>query len=222
MQWIVRSESPRCSTNCPSSDETNLLPKLQSAIHFWAPKPFIIVKLQAGNLTSRIERNPVKKRVLSNKKKIISRKTIRIEWGDCDPAQIVYFPRYFAYFDACTSALFLKAGLPKRKMLKDYRIIGIPLVDVRASFMVPSRVSDVVVVESEITEWRRSSFCIQHKLFNKKVLAVECSEIRVWAGVSATDAEKIEGKPVPPEVIAKFSPAESRHRNRPAPRLERK
>ena len=26
-------------------------------------------------------------------------RTVRIEWGDCDPAGIVYFPRYFEYFD---------------------------------------------------------------------------------------------------------------------------
>lgn len=180
------------------------------------------IRFQSGNLTSPVERNPVKRQPLSKKEKIISRKTIRIEWGDCDPAQIVYFPRYFAYFDACTTALFLKAGLPKRKMLKDYQIIGIPLVDVRASFMAPSRVSDIVVVESEITEWRRSSFCIRHKLFNKKVLAVECNEIRVWAGVSSTDAEKIEAKPVPPEVIESFSPAKGQRRSRPAPRPKRK
>ncbi len=180
------------------------------------------IRFQSGNLTSPVERNPVKRQPLSKKKKIISRKTIRIEWGDCDPAQIVYFPRYFAYFDACTTALFLKAGLPKRKMLKDYQIIGIPLVDVRASFMAPSRVSDIVVVESEITEWRRSSFCIRHKLFNKKVLAVECNEIRVWAGVSSADAEKIEAKPVPPEVIESFSPAKGQRRSRPAPRPKRK
>jgi 4-hydroxybenzoyl-CoA thioesterase len=179
-------------------------------------------RLQSGTLTRQMEGNPVKRQPLSKKKKIISRKTIRIEWGDCDPAQIVYFPRYFAYFDACTTALFLKAGLPKRKMLKDYRIIGIPLVDVRACFMVPSRVSDVVVVESEITEWRRSSFCIHHKLFNKNVLAVECNEIRVWAGVSATDTEKIEAKPVPLEVVARFSPVEGQRRSRPAPRPKRK
>ena len=51
-----------------------------------------------------------------------NRKTIQIEWGDCDPAQIVYYPRYFAYFDACTTALFKKAGLIKREMLKTYRI----------------------------------------------------------------------------------------------------
>ncbi len=142
---------------------------------------------------------------MSKKEKSISRKTIHSEWGDCDPAQIVYFPRYFAYFDACTTALFKKVGLPKREMLKTYRIIGIPLVDLRASFMVPSRLSDVVIVESEITEWRRSSFCVHHSLFNKNVLAVECFETRVWAVVSATDPEQIKSKPVPRDVIDKFS-----------------
>jgi 4-hydroxybenzoyl-CoA thioesterase len=136
---------------------------------------------------------------------VVSRKKIDIEWGDCDPAQIVHFPRYFAYFDACTTALFKKAGLSKRKMLKTYQIIGIPLVDVRASFMAPSRFSDTVLVESEITEWRRSSFCVRHRLFNHKKLAVECIETRVWAAQSAGDDEQIEGRPVPEEVIGKFS-----------------
>jgi 4-hydroxybenzoyl-CoA thioesterase len=139
------------------------------------------------------------------KKRLISHKTIEIEWGDCDPAQIVHFPHYFAYFDACTTALFKKAGLSKRQMLNTYQIVGIPMVDVRASFMAPSRFADTVIVESEITEWRRSSFCVRHRLFNKKVLAVECFEIRVWAVLSALDNERIESAPVPKEVIAKFS-----------------
>ncbi len=142
---------------------------------------------------------------MSKKKNLTNRKTIQIEWGDCDPAQIVYFPRYFAYFDACTTALFKKAGLAKRQMLKIYQIVGIPLVDLRASFKAPSRFSDTVVVESEITEWRRSSFSVRHRLFNKGVLAVECFEIRVWAAVSESDSERIESKPVPRQVIEMFS-----------------
>jgi 4-hydroxybenzoyl-CoA thioesterase len=148
---------------------------------------------------------------LSKKANITNRKTIHIEWGDCDPAQIVYFPRYFAYFDACTAGLFKKVGLPKRKMLKTYGIIGIPLVDLRASFKVPSRFSDTVVVESEITEWRCSSFSVRHRLFNRGVLAVECFEVRVWAAPSEADPERIESKPVPREVIEMFS-AENNHR----------
>jgi len=158
---------------------------------------------------------------VSRKQKVTSRKTIHIEWGDCDPAQIVYYPRYLAYFDACTTALFKKVGLSKRQMLKTYEIIGIPLVDLHVSFKVPSRLSEVVTVESEITEWRRRSFCVRHRLFNKGVLAVECSEIRVWATLSATDPDKIESKAVPQEVIAKFSRGNSLARGRQISRRRR-
>jgi 4-hydroxybenzoyl-CoA thioesterase len=146
-----------------------------------------------------------KRLFLSKKTNLTNRKIIQIEWGDCDPAQIVHYPRYLAYFDACTTALFKKAGLSKRQMLKTHQIVGIPLVDLRASFKVPSRFSDTVVVESEITEWRRSSFSVRHRLFNKAVLAVECFEVRVWAAASESDPERIESKPVPREVIEMFN-----------------
>jgi 4-hydroxybenzoyl-CoA thioesterase len=147
---------------------------------------------------------------LSKKTNLTNRKTIHIEWGDCDPAKIVFYPRYLAYFDACTAALFKKAGLPKLQMLKVHQIVGIPLVDLRVSFKAPSRFADTVIVESEITEWRRSSFCVRHRLFNKNILAVECFEIRVWAVVSKADPEQIESRPVPREVIEMFS-AENNH-----------
>jgi len=137
--------------------------------------------------------------MLTNKKKI------HIEWGDCDPAGIVYYPRYFAYFDNCTAALFEAAGLPKHEMLKSYRIVGIPMVDTRARFIAPSRFGDDVVVESSISEWRRSSFDVQHKLFKGDVLAVECFETRVWAARSETDAEQIESRVIPQEVIGRFN-----------------
>src|ERR1700742_5042575 len=99
-----------------------------------------------------------------------NRKTIHIEWGDCDPAQIVYFPRYFEYFDSCTAALFAKVGFSKREMLKAYGIVGFPVVEVHCSFMAPSRFSEDVVVESEIIKWGKSSFHVQHRLFKSKLL----------------------------------------------------
>ena len=48
---------------------------------------------------------------------LVSRRTVEIEWGDCDPAGIVYFPRYFEIFDASTAALFERAlGITKAEM----------------------------------------------------------------------------------------------------------
>jgi 4-hydroxybenzoyl-CoA thioesterase len=136
---------------------------------------------------------------------LTNRKKIHLEWGDCDPAGIVYYPRYFAYFDNCTAALFEAVGLPKHEMLKTYGIVGIPMVDTRARFIAPSRFGDEVLVESTVSEWRRSSFDVQHKLFKGEVLAVECFETRVWAARSDSDADKIESRAIPREVIEKFA-----------------
>ena len=49
-------------------------------------------------------------------------RSIRIEWGQCDPAGIVYAPRYLDMFGETTVLLFEAAGLPrKRDMLVQCR-----------------------------------------------------------------------------------------------------
>ena len=86
------------------------------------------------------------------------RREARIEWGDCDPAGIVFFPRYFAMFDSCTTALFSKAlGMSKYQFTRHYKFEGYPMVDTRARFLKPTKFGDDVVIETEITEFRRSS-----------------------------------------------------------------
>jgi 4-hydroxybenzoyl-CoA thioesterase len=136
---------------------------------------------------------------------LVNRKTIRIEWGDCDPGGIVYFPRYFEYFDACTNALFECAGLPKRMMLETYGIAGIPLVESQARFFAPSQFGDMVRVESCVTEWGRSSFSVRHQLFKDDALAVEVLEKRVWVARSTQKSRLFEGRAIPQAVKEKFS-----------------
>ena len=136
---------------------------------------------------------------------LIHRTEIRVEWGDCDPLGIVFFPRYFEYFDACTNALFLRAlGFPKAQMLRHYQIAGIPLVQASCNFIVPSSFGDVVAVDSCVTEWGDSSFSLLHKLFRGTSLAVEGLEKLVWTVRQPGDTSKIKGHPVPKEVKEKF------------------
>ena len=130
----------------------------------------------------------------------------RIEWGDCDPAGIVYYPRYFALFDSCTTALFSQAlGMSKYQFIRHYDFDGYPMVDTRARFLKPARYGDDVVIETKVTEFRRSSFDVQHRLTRGGELAVECFDTRVWAEKHPDDPEKIRAKPIPQEVIAKFA-----------------
>jgi 4-hydroxybenzoyl-CoA thioesterase len=138
---------------------------------------------------------------------LINQRTIRIEWGDCDPAGIVYFPRYFEYFDACTVALFERAGFRKREMMQQHGIGGIPLVDIKARFMIPSRFGDDVVAESSVTEWGNSSFVVRHRLRKAGALAVECFETRVWVARVGGDPERFEARPIPAQVRERFASA---------------
>jgi len=137
---------------------------------------------------------------------LINRREIQIEWGDCDPFGIVFFPRYFEYFDACTNALFHRAlGFAKPEMLRRFRIAGIPLVEAKCNFKVPSTFGDVVLVESCVTDWGTSSFSLSHKLYRGDVLAVEGMEKRVWTVRGPSDPSKVKSQPIPKEVIDKFS-----------------
>ncbi len=132
-------------------------------------------------------------------------RNILIEWGDCDPAGIVFYPRYFAWFDACTAGLFAAAGLPKPQMIATYKILGIPMVDTKARFIVPSKFGDEVRLESTITEFRRSSFDVRHQLFRGETLAVEGFETRVWTIRDPENPERIKSQTIPAEVIALFT-----------------
>lgn len=107
--------------------------------------------------------------------------TVEVQFGDCDPAGIVYYPNYFRMFDNATAGMFAAAfGMHKRNWLVHYGVAGIPMVDTGARFTSPSRFGDVVEIHSEITELGRSSFRVLHKLFNQGSIAIEAHEKRVW------------------------------------------
>jgi 4-hydroxybenzoyl-CoA thioesterase len=135
---------------------------------------------------------------------------VEIEFGDCDPAGIVYFPNYFRMFDASTAYLFEAAlGMKKIAWIKRYGILGIPVVDTGARFVRPSRFGDVVTITTTVTEFRRSSFELVHQLFNADELAIEGRETRVWVARDPDDPDKIKSRAVPDEVIAAFERGQS-------------
>ena len=136
---------------------------------------------------------------------LVNRKRLLIEWGDCDPAGIVFYPRYVEWFDACTTALFLAAGMPIQQLFKSHGVVGFPLVEVKARFIVPSSFGDELIAESTVLEFRRSSFLIRHQYFKDRILAVEGVETRVWAGPDPNDPRRMKSQPLPADVIARLS-----------------
>ena len=102
----------------------------------------------------------------------VHRRDVQIQWGDCDPANIVYYPRYFAMFDDSTSIMFEAAGYSKQDLVHKYGLIGIPMVDTRAKFHIPSTHGDWIAIESRVESFKRSSFEVIHRVFKGEALAV--------------------------------------------------
>jgi 4-hydroxybenzoyl-CoA thioesterase len=136
---------------------------------------------------------------------LTNRRRVRIEWGDCDPAGIVFYPRYFAMFDASTQYLFEAAGFPKPRMLADFDLVGYPIVDTRARFMIPSRFGDDIAIETRIAGWGRSSFEVEHRVYRAEALAIEAFETRVLVGRDAGRPGEIKSRPIPQAILGRFA-----------------
>lgn len=135
----------------------------------------------------------------------LSRRQFAIEWGHCDPAGLVFNGRFFEFFDWGTWTLFEAAlGVKPSDLAGAFGIFGIPLVDVSARFLAPARFGDVVELTSQIQEFRRASFDVEHRLTVRGELAVEGRETRVWAARDAGNASLVKSQPIPAEVIARF------------------
>ena len=136
----------------------------------------------------------------------ILRRQLTIEWGHCDPAGIVFNPRFFEFFDANSWLLFEAAlGVKAQDLATTFDIVGIALVDARANFLKPVKFGDAVEIVSRVSEFRRTSFEVEHRLSVNSTLAVEGGESRVWAVRDPSDPDKIKTAPIPAEVIGRFS-----------------
>ncbi len=135
---------------------------------------------------------------------LVFRRQITVEFGHCDPTGAVHVARFFQYFDTNTWMLFETAtGVAKGDFSATYGIL--PLVDVNAEVRSTVRFGDVIEIASRVTEVRRSSFHVEHRITAGGELAVEGSETRVWATRHKDDPNKISAQSIPEAVIARFA-----------------
>ena len=95
-------------------------------------------------------------------------------------------------------------GVKPQEMAETFDILGIPLVDARANFMVPAKFGDVVEMHSFIGEFRRSSFEIRHQIFVDGKLARRRHAKRASGRSLDPQTGALKTKPIPAEVMAKF------------------
>jgi 4-hydroxybenzoyl-CoA thioesterase len=132
----------------------------------------------------------------------------RIEWGQCDPAGIVFAPRYFDMVTESTILLFEAAGLPpKRTMLDREDAAGYPSVELSARFLRPTSFGDTVTLESAAPVFGNSSFTLLCRISLDGQLCVEVTEKRVWTVRDASRPGRLRPERVPDAVRDLFARA---------------
>ena len=125
-----------------------------------------------------------------------SRFVVQVGWGDCDPQGIVYNPNYFDWFDRSVHALLGKSGFTIRKILRDFGIDGLPLVETKVKFHSPCFYGDEIVVVTQVVKLHRCAFDLHHRILNGETLAVEAFETRVCTAFDP-EAGRVKAHPLP-------------------------
>ena len=88
-------------------------------------------------------------------------------------------------------------------------MIGYPMVDTRAKFIVASSFGDDLIVESRVAAIRRSSFDVEHRAFKPgpdgETLAIEAFDTRVWCGPPPDDPGRLKSQPIPEIVVRRLT-----------------
>ncbi|MFY9211561.1 MAG: thioesterase family protein [Aestuariivita sp.] len=79
----------------------------------------------------------------------------KVLFKHCDPAGIVFYPRYFEMINDATEAFFDEAlGCPWEIL---HETANIPTVEITTRFSAPSRHGDALIIRLEVTRLGRSS-----------------------------------------------------------------
>ena len=129
--------------------------------------------------------------------------TVHVEFGDCDPARIVWFPNFFRWIDAASRNFFVQCGVPPWHALQTtHGIIGTPLVDTKVRFVATATYGDRLDIVVQVAEWRTKSFVQRYRVLRGDTLILECEEVRIFAGAREDGTPGIRAVAIPEDIRA--------------------
>jgi 4-hydroxybenzoyl-CoA thioesterase len=127
---------------------------------------------------------------------------LRARWGDVDAAGIVFYPRFFEWYDLATEALFDSLGLPWPELFPSEGIVGVPIVESGSRFVSPVRYGDTLDIRAVVAWVKATTFRMEHELSIDGRLCARGFEVRAWVKPPATPGGRLEAHAIP-EAIAR-------------------
>ncbi len=130
---------------------------------------------------------------------------VTIQFGDCDPAGIVFFPNFLRWMDAASLNFFMQNGVPPwRELVKTTGIVGTPVLEINTRFMKTATYGETIEVHTSVEEWRGKTFVHKHVVKRGDDVLCEGTEVRAFV-MDDPEAGRIRAIPVPDDIRAKCS-----------------
>lgn len=128
---------------------------------------------------------------------------VKVQFGDCDPAGIVFFPNFSKWMDAASLHFFMECGVPPwRELVKTTGIIGTPLLEIHTKFMRPATYGETLQIHTSIEEWRDKVFIQQHVVKRGDDLLCEGRETRAFVIHPPGEPDRIKAIAIPADIRA--------------------
>ena len=131
---------------------------------------------------------------------------VKVQFGDCDPAGIVFFPNFSKWMDASSLHFFMECGIPPwRELIKTTGIVGTPLLEIHTKFMRPATYGETLQVHTSVEEWREKVFIQKHVVRRGDEVLCEGRETRAFVIRPPGEPDRIKAIPVPADIKARCS-----------------
>jgi len=128
---------------------------------------------------------------------------VKVHFGDCDPAGIVFFPNFSRWMDASSLHFFMSCGVPPwRELVKTTGIIGNPLLEITTKFIRPATYGETLQIHTSVIEWRDKVFIHKHRVMRGDTLLCEGLETRAFVIHPPGEPDRIKAIPVPEDIKA--------------------
>lgn len=127
---------------------------------------------------------------------------VEIRFGDCDPAGIVFFPRFHRWMDAASLHFFMSFGVPPwREMERINGVIGTPVLEHQTRFLKAATYGETLEIRTEVVEWNRKTFVQTHQIQRNGEPICESREVRAFCVRDPADPRRIRAIPIPEDVL---------------------
>ena len=128
---------------------------------------------------------------------------VAVQFGDCDPAGIVFFPNFSRWMDAASLAFFMQCGVPPwRELVKTRGIVGTPLLEIHTKFIKAVTYGETITITTHVEEWREKVFVQMHRVTRGDDLICEGREVRAFVRRDPNDPERLRAIAVPEDIRA--------------------